>query len=187
MYTDKSVNLLRGELSEFGARVDELMQTTMVSVTNLADLDDRFKTHLSTAFAAIEREFDLVKFALDQKAPSMAPPGVPVHRIDSPEGVFNFEEKVAIMERLSGLEMQVGKATGLVQCTDGSCHCPCVKHLLSEASESKRQLLDVRAKLASAPLVATGDALLTRIAALERASTVAATFCHGRPEIREPP
>ena len=181
MYTDKAVHSLRSELDGFASRADELMQATLNSVANLADLDARFKTHLETAFSTIEKEFMAVKSVIERgAAPAMAPPGVQVHRLDSPEGVFNFEEKVAVMERLTGLEMQVGKTTGLVQCTDGSCHCPCVKHLLSESTESKRQLLEVRAKLASAPLVATGDALLARINALERAS-------QGNSEVREPP
>ena len=89
-YTDRSLHELRGELSQFTNRLDEVMQMTIQSVASLADLDDRFKLHLSTAFAAIEKEFAIVKNAIDNKAPAMAPPGVTVHRIDSPGGILDF-------------------------------------------------------------------------------------------------
>ena len=69
-YTDKAVHSLRGELSEFSARVDELMQTTFQSVSNLAELDERFKLHLSTAFAAIEKELGVVKAAIGTARPA---------------------------------------------------------------------------------------------------------------------
>ncbi len=74
----------------------------------------------------------------------------------------------------------MANASGLVQCADGSCHCPCVKHLLSEAVDIKRQMLEVRSKLAAAPHAGTGGILLARIAALGRAS-------QGGSEVREPP
>ena len=180
-YTDRSIRELRGELSEFSERVDQLMQTTIQSVASLADLDDRFKSHLSTAFAAIEREFGVVKTAIDSRVHATLPPGVEVHRVDSPDfKVINFEEKIAIMERLNGLEGQVGKLSGLVPCTDGSCHCPCVKHLLSESVDAKRQMLEVRSKLAAAPQMTNNDALLARITALEQTG-------YGGPQMREPP
>ena len=55
-YTDRSLHELRGELSQFTNRLDEVMQMTIQSVASLVDLDDRFKLHLSTAFAARHRE-----------------------------------------------------------------------------------------------------------------------------------
>ncbi len=67
VYAAKSVNSLPCPPPDFGARVGELMQTTSQSVASLADLDDRFKAHLSTAFAAIEKEFGVVKAAIQRR------------------------------------------------------------------------------------------------------------------------
>ena len=80
------------------------------------------------------------------------------------------------MERLSGLETQVAKSTGLVECQDGGCHCGCVKYLLNEYQEVKRSVQELRARTAAGPTSGAGDALLTRIAALERTATAAATL-----------
>jgi hypothetical protein len=45
MYTDEAINTLRSELDGFAGRADELMQASLNSVADLADLDARFKTH----------------------------------------------------------------------------------------------------------------------------------------------
>ena len=74
-YTDRSLHELRGELSEFSGRVDELMTTSLNSVATLADLDGRFKSHLETAFGTIETEFAKLKSSIERgAAPTTAPP-----------------------------------------------------------------------------------------------------------------
>ena len=77
VYTDKAVNTLRGELSEFSARVDELMQSMLASDKAVQGIDTRFKTHLDFSSATIEKEFLVVTAAIEHRdRPPTAPPGV---------------------------------------------------------------------------------------------------------------
>ena len=143
---------LRGELSDFASRVEDVTQANIQAVERIKSIDRILKEHLDVAFACVEVKCESLTSAMEelgarveagkQHPQIVTPPGVPVHAMTPDRSVLSMEERLAKVEAF------------LTGAFATSCHCVHVRDLLDDHVDIKKQLIELRAR--GAPPLAPG-------------------------------